>query len=87
MTQSHRQRTIHHIARFEPLALRVGICDGGGMANPDQRKPTGGGFILAASILIGALAGMAFGEASAGFIAGAAVGVAILILLWWRERR
>lgn len=54
------------------------------------RQRTGaraGGAIIALAILIGAFAGIFVGEASAGFLVGAAAGVAAAAALWLRDRR
>ena len=45
------------------------------------------GFILAASILAGAVAGMVFGQPSIGFLIGLAAGGLLSILFWLSERR
>jgi hypothetical protein len=45
------------------------------------------GFILAISILAGAIGGAIVGQASLGFLAGLAAGVAIAVLFWLIERR
>lgn len=51
------------------------------------RNPRAGGFFLTAAILIGTVWGVAAGEPSAGFLVGAATGVAIAVLLWLVDRR
>jgi uncharacterized membrane protein len=51
------------------------------------RSTQAAGFILAISILGGAVAGAIVGQPSIGFLAGLAAGVAIAILFWLNERR
>lgn len=50
-------------------------------------EPKAGGALLAISIMVGAVAGIALGQASAGVIAGTAIGIVIALALWWRDRR
>ncbi|MGA9581779.1 MAG: hypothetical protein WBR13_07410 [Allosphingosinicella sp.] len=45
------------------------------------------GFILAISILAGAVGGAIVGQPSIGFLAGLAAGVAISLIFWLIERR
>ena len=52
-----------------------------------NRSTRAAGFILAISILGGAVAGSIVGQPSLGFLAGLAAGVAIAILFWLSERR
>jgi hypothetical protein len=59
-------------------------CKGGRMT--DRDGPKAGGFLLAMSILGGALIGTLEGEPSVGVIAGTGVGVAIALALWWTDR-
>jgi hypothetical protein len=51
------------------------------------RSTQAAGFILAISILAGAVAGAIVGQPSIGFLAGLAAGLAIAILFWLNERR
>lgn len=51
------------------------------------QEPKAGGALLAGSILAGAVIGIAMRQATIGVLAGTAVGVAIALLLWWRDRR
>ncbi|HEX8125683.1 MAG TPA: hypothetical protein VF548_08890 [Allosphingosinicella sp.] len=51
------------------------------------RSGQAAGFILAMSILAGALGGAIVGQPSIGFLAGLAAGVAIALLFWLNERR
>jgi uncharacterized BrkB/YihY/UPF0761 family membrane protein len=53
-----------------------------------RRKGTrAGGFILAVCIMAGAIGGAMLRQASAGLLAGGALGVLIALALWWRDRR
>ena len=51
------------------------------------RSTQAAGFILAVSILGGAVAGSILGQPSIGFLAGVAAGAAFAILFWLIERR
>ncbi|HYJ82577.1 MAG TPA: hypothetical protein VEW26_07035 [Allosphingosinicella sp.] len=51
------------------------------------RNSQAAGFILAISILGGAVAGAIAGEASLGFLAGLGAGISIALLFWLIERR
>lgn len=57
------------------------------MANPDPRTPKSGGFLLAMSVLVGVVAGAAYGQPSLGFVAGLAVGIALVLGVWLWDRR
>ena len=46
-----------------------------------------GGSILAGCIIAGAVGGVILGQPSIGFLVGTAIGVAIAILLWLKDRR
>ncbi|MDB5671776.1 MAG: hypothetical protein JWO25_2735 [Alphaproteobacteria bacterium] len=46
-----------------------------------------GGFILAASIIIGAVAGTLVGQPSIGFITGTGAGLLLALLIWLLDRR
>ncbi|MGZ8287142.1 MAG: hypothetical protein ACXW27_08515 [Allosphingosinicella sp.] len=56
------------------------------MSQP-TRSAQAAGFILAISILAGAVAGAIVGQPSIGFLAGLAAGVSIALLFWLNERR
>jgi hypothetical protein len=51
------------------------------------RSTQAAGFILAISILAGAVAGAIVGQPSIGFLAGLAAGIAISVLFWMSDRR
>jgi hypothetical protein len=51
------------------------------------RSTQAAGFILAISILAGAVGGSIVGQPSIGFLAGLATGVLIALLFWLIERR
>ena len=57
------------------------------MNNPRRRTTRAGGSILALSILAGSVLGVFARESSIGFLAGAALGLAILGAIWWVDRR
>jgi hypothetical protein len=46
-----------------------------------------GGFILAASIIAGAVGGSMVGQPSIGFVVGTATGVLLALLIWLVDRR
>ncbi len=48
--------------------------------------PRAGGFLLAASILVGTLAGLFAGQASIGFLAGLGAGLLLLASVWLLDR-
>lgn len=53
----------------------------------DQSFTRAGGSILAFSIIAGVVGGTVAGQASAGFVVGLATGVALALMLWWKDRR
>lgn len=57
------------------------------MSRPVKSGAQAGGFLLAASMLVGAVAGALGGQPSAGFLIGLAVGAALALLLWRKDRR
>jgi energy-converting hydrogenase Eha subunit B len=46
-----------------------------------------GGFILAVSIIVGAVAGTMVGQSSIGFVVGTAAGLLLAVLVWFVDRR
>jgi hypothetical protein len=50
------------------------------------RSTQAGGFILALSILVGAIGGAALHQSSIGFLAGLGVGVVLALLIWVLDR-
>lgn len=48
--------------------------------------PRAAGALLALSIIAGAFIGVLCGESTIGILVGTAVGLAITIAFWWRER-
>jgi hypothetical protein len=50
------------------------------------RYTKAGGFVLAASILVGTVAGTALHQSSIGFLAGLGAGVALAVLIWALDR-
>jgi hypothetical protein len=55
--------------------------------NGPSRYSKSGGSILAISIIAGTVAGTVAGQSSIGFLAGAAVGLALLALIWLGDRK
>ncbi|WP_138983941.1 hypothetical protein [Sphingomonas elodea] len=58
----------------------------GAMQSTPSRAPLAGGFLLTASILVGAVAGALRGQATAGLLAGLAVGFALTLAVWLIDR-
>jgi len=58
-----------------------------GMAASTPKASRAGGFIIAISVIAGAIIGIRCGQPSIGLLIGAAVGVAISIALYVRDRR
>jgi len=54
---------------------------------PDRKAPRAGGVLLALAILAGTLIGVLAGQPSIGFLAGAGIGLLLLILIWLNDRR
>jgi hypothetical protein len=52
-----------------------------------KRPAQAAGFILAISILVGAVAGSIAGQPSIGFLAGLGAGIAISLIYWLSDRR
>ena len=52
-----------------------------------SRNSQAGGFILAASILVGAVGGALLRQSSLGFLVGAGFGVLVALLIWIVDRR
>ena len=69
----------------DALALHFGTWQGVAMAT-SPRNPTGGGIFIALGAGIGVFAGRLYGQTSIGLVAGVAIGTAIALFLWWRER-
>jgi hypothetical protein len=54
----------------------------------DSSPPSAaGGVLVALGSILGAAAGFAVGEATAGFLIGLGLGAAGATLMWWRDRR
>lgn len=56
------------------------------MTNPDKNSANGGGFLIAAGLLIGSLVGFIFGQPSIGFLTGLGIGSALAVAVWLRTR-
>ena len=57
------------------------------MDGPSRKPMRSGGALLAFAILAGVLAGTWLGQPSLGFLAGLGAGLALLALVWLRDRR
>ena len=58
-----------------------------GMANaPQSRATLSGGFLLAASVMIGTIFGAWKGQPSMGFVGGFAVGLALAVGVWLYDK-
>lgn len=70
------------------VARPIETWQSGTMTNPTSSKtPMAGGFILASSVLVGALVGATQGQSTLGFLAGLGIGLAALLIVWLRDRR
>lgn len=54
--------------------------------SPHPRKPRAGGAAIALLAIAGVVIGNHYGQATIGFLAGVALGAAIALLVWWRDR-
>ncbi|WBH17252.1 hypothetical protein [Sphingomonas radiodurans] len=57
------------------------------MNRPATPTANAGGFLLAASLLVGTIIGVMKGEPSIGFMVGLAIGVALAVAVWLLDRR
>jgi hypothetical protein len=53
----------------------------------NRRSPQAGGAIIAGSIIAGVVGGSILNQPSIGFLVGAALGIAIAMLIWLRDRK
>lgn len=53
----------------------------------DPLSPRAAGAPLALAIVAGALIGTVLGEPTFGVLAGFGLGLAVALLVWWRDRR
>jgi len=53
----------------------------------DQPQSRGAGIFIVLAIAIGTAVGTAMGQSSAGLVGGIAVGSAVAVLLWLRDRK
>lgn len=56
------------------------------MSRPDQRSNSAGGFIVAASLMVGTIVGLVLGQPSIGFLTGLGIGAMVAIVLWLKAR-
>lgn len=61
------------------MALRI-------MAQTSSRSPRAGGVLIALGAIGGTVAGVVVRQVSAGFLIGAALGVALALAVWLRDR-
>jgi UDP-N-acetylmuramyl pentapeptide phosphotransferase/UDP-N-acetylglucosamine-1-phosphate transferase len=57
------------------------------MNQPPTRTPRAGGALILLAILVGAGAGVAFGQPTIGILAGIAVGLVLATLIWLNDRK
>ena len=57
------------------------------MAKPARRDARSGGSLLAIGVIAGAVAGTLAGEPTIGLLAGAGIGLALLLVVWLVDRR
>jgi hypothetical protein len=57
------------------------------MARAPRKNAQAGGCFLTFGILAGVFAGMYLGQPSVGFLAGAAAGLLLLLIVWLIDRR
>ena len=57
------------------------------MAHSSPRTPMAGGFLLAVSLIVGAVLGAGRGQASLGLVVGLGVGLVLLAAVWLLDRR
>lgn len=62
------------------------MAKGRRMSRPDQRSRSAGGFIIAASLMVGTIVGLVVGEPSIGFLAGLGIGAITAVVLWLKAR-
>lgn len=55
------------------------------MARPPSRSPAAGGFPIAMGAILGTVGGLVAGQPTIGFLCGLAIGVALALLIWWRD--
>ena len=68
-----------------PTGTIAGTVAWDGMASPTP-SPKSGGFLIAGAVVIGAIAGGAFGQPTIGVLVGTALGVAGALIVWLRDR-
>ncbi|MBX3562572.1 MAG: hypothetical protein KF780_12270 [Sphingomonas sp.] len=52
-----------------------------------DKTPRAGGALIAAAILVGAVVGIIYRQASLGVVAGLAAGIALALLVWLVDKR
>ncbi|NJR80157.1 hypothetical protein [Sphingomonas corticis] len=56
------------------------------MAPPPSRSPVAGGFPIALGAILGTVGGLVAGQPTIGFLAGLAIGAALALLIYLRDR-
>lgn len=56
------------------------------MTDSSPPPTAAGGVLVALGSILGAAAGFAVGEATAGFLIGLGLGAVAALLIWWRDR-
>lgn len=81
------RRELYRRCHRGTVASERGTGHSARMATPSSsRTPLAGGFLLAVSVLVGAIYGAGQGQASLGLVVGAGVGVVLLIAVWLFDR-
>ena len=63
------------------MASRLGTWHGARMSRSSKPAPIAGGALLALSLVVGTVVGVRQGQPSIGFLAGMAIGIALLVIV------
>jgi len=64
----------------------AGVAGSAAMTDSSSPPTAAGGVLVALGSILGAAAGFAVGEATAGFLIGLGLGAVAALLIWWRDR-
>jgi hypothetical protein len=64
----------------------AGVAGSTAMTDSSPPPTAAGGVLVALGSILGAAAGFAVGEATAGFLIGLGLGAVAALLIWWRDR-